>query len=328
MIISKTPVRISFLGGGTDYPEYLERNPGIVLGTAINKYSYITVKQTNPFFDYNYRISYSVSELVDEVDQIKHPSVKACLRHLSMKEHFEIHYIGDLPARTGLGSSSSFTVGLLKALFAFKNIHVSKEEVAKHAIYIEREVIKENVGWQDQIWASFGGLARIDMTCDNFNYKPVCISAERKRLFKNHLLLFYTGAKRYANDILQEQIRKTTSGRNDDYLKDMYALAAEGEKILYDGNLSEFGRLLHENWKLKKGLSNEVTNGYINDLYDKAVKAGASGGKILGAGGGGFMLVYADPEKHDFIKNSLSKINSVDFDFDSEGTQIIYYKED
>ena len=189
MIISKTPIRISFLGGGTDYPEYFQRHKGAVLGTAINKYSYLNVKETHEFFDYRYRISYRKSELVDKIDDIEHPSVKACLKYLKIKEHMEIHYQGDWPARTGLGSSSSFTVGLLNSLYALKNKFISKEQLAKDAIHVERNIIGERVGWQDQIWASFGGLAKIEMSDNHFEYQPITISEERKKEFHSYFSL-------------------------------------------------------------------------------------------------------------------------------------------
>lgn len=324
MIISKTPIRISFLGGGTDYPEYFERCPGAVLGTAINKYAYINIQEAHPFFDYRYRVSYKEAEVVDTIEEIQHPSVKACLKYLNFKERMEIHYQGDWPARTGMGSSSSFTVGLLNALFAFKNNQLPKEHLSKEAIHVEREIIKERVGWQDQIWASFGGMAKIEFYKNDFNYVPLSISKRRKKEIQNHLLLFFTGVKRIANNILPEQIEKTKSKNNDEYLKEMYQLVQEGEEILTNGAVSEFGKVLHENWLIKKSLSSKISNGDIDDAYDVALRNGAIGGKLLGAGAGGFLLLFAAPQYHRKIIESLNNLTYVEFDFEPYGSRIIF----
>lgn len=326
MIISRAPIRISFLGGGTDYPEYFSRHPGAVLGTAINKYSYINVQKTHPFFDYNYRISYSKSELVKSVDEIKHPSVKACLKFKEIKEHVEIHYQGDWPARTGLGSSSSFTVSLLTALYAFKNQLKSREKLAREAIYVEREVIRERVGWQDQIWASYGGMGKIEFFENNFSYRPLTISADRKKDFRRYFLLFFTGIKRFSHDVLEEQITKTKRYYNDGCLEEMYQLVQEGEKILYSGDLTDFGKIFHENWKIKKSLSSKVSNSDIDRAYEIARDNGAIGAKILGAGGGGFLLLFAEPQNHKRISTALKNMVPVDFDFEENGSHIIYYE--
>ena len=325
MIISKTPVRISFLGGGTDYPEYFERHPGAVLGTAINRHVYLNIKETHQFFDYKYRISYKKAEVVDTVEEIQHPSVRACLKYLDIKEHMEIYYQGDWPARTGLGSSSSFTVGLLNSLYAFKNKFISKEQLAKKAIHVERNIIGERVGWQDQIWASFGGLAKIEMNDNNFEYQPIMISEERKREFHSYMMLFFTGIKRYSQNILDEQIKKTNTKSNDEYLEEMYQLVQEGTKVLYEGKLEDFGRILHKNWELKKKLSSKITNPQIDEIYSTALKNGALGGKLLGAGGGGFLLIFAKPENHKKIQSALKSYQEVDFEFQERGSNILYF---
>ena len=324
MIITKTPVRISFLGGGTDYPEYFERHPGSTLGTAINRYAYINVTETHPIFDYKYRISYKQAEVVDKIDEIQHPSVKACLKFLDIKEHLEIHYQGDWPARTGLGSSSTFTIGLLNTLYAFLDKKVDNRQLAKDAIYVEREIIKERVGWQDQIWAAFGGMARIDFHGDQFTYKPIEISKERKTEFHERLLMFYTGITRFAHDILDEQIEETRKMSNDSALADMNDFVSEGVKILESGKIADFGPMLHENWKIKKSLSSKISNDERNDAYDKALKLGATGGKILGAGGGGFLLLFAQPENHKKIISALKPLTPMNFDFCDHGSKIIF----
>jgi len=325
MIISKTPIRISFLGGGTDYQEYFKHNHGSVLGVSIDKYSYLNIKETHRFHDYNYRISYSKSELADNIEAIEHPSVKACLKFMEIKEHFEIHYMGDWPARTGLGSSSSFTVGLLHALHSFKNENISKAALAEEAIHVEKNIIGENVGWQDQVWAAYGGLATIQFSGDNFSYQPLCLSNERIKELKSHLLLAFTGIKRFASNLLEEQINKTINNTNDAYLKELDNLVDEGAEILYKGEISAFGELLDRNWQLKKQLSTKVSNTEIDKMYETALQNGASGGKILGAGGGGFVLLFAKPSFHRQIMKSLSNYKFVEFDFDFNGSQIIYY---
>ena len=327
MIISKTPIRISLLGGGTDYPEYFSRHPGAVLGTAINKYAYIDIKRTHEFFDFNYRISYAKTELKNSIDEIEHPSVRACLKYMNVSEHLEILYQGDWPARTGMGSSSAFTVGLLKALHSFKHRMVSKEELARDAIYIEREINRERVGWQDQIWASFGGMAQIQFNGTNFEYNPITISIERKRQFRSHLLLFFTGIKRSAHEILAEQIERTKKSYNDKLLSQMKELVIAGAEALYSGNMIEFGHLLHENWKIKKSLSSKVTNPDINEAYETAQRYGALGGKILGAGGGGFFLIFAEPQCHENIRTALESMTPVNFDFEENGSSIIHYQD-
>jgi D-glycero-alpha-D-manno-heptose-7-phosphate kinase len=327
MIISKTPIRISFLGGGTDYPEYFLRYPGAVLGTTINKYAYIDIKRTHEFFDYNYRISYAKTELKNSIDEIEHPSVRTCLKYMNIREHLEILYQGDWPARTGMGSSSAFTVGLLKALYSFKHKMISKEELAQNAIYIEREIIREHVGWQDQIWASFGGMAQIQFNGTHFEYHPITISAEIKGQFRNHLLLLFTGTKRSAHEILAEQIERTKKSYNDKILSQMRELVTAGTDALYSGNLKEFGHLLHENWKLKKSLSSKVTNPDIDDAYETAQHYGALGGKILGAGGGGFFLIFAKPQCHENIRMALKAMTPVNFNFEECGSSIIHYQD-
>lgn len=324
MIISKTPVRISFLGGGTDYPEYFHYHPGAVIGTAINKYCIITLKKTNKFFDYKYRISYSTSELVNEIKDIQHPAVKACLSYLKVKEPLEIYYVGDLPARTGLGSSSAFTVGLINAIYAFHNKYISPQRLADEAIYVERDVIKERVGWQDQIWSAYGGMAKIEFNGNGYKYNPIALSQATKDTLNSYMLIYYTGIQRSANDTLGEQIENTKKKLIDSYLENMFQLVEEGVLKLYNNDFIGFGKLLHENWQLKKKCSSVVSSDFIDEIYTKAIKSGAIGGKLLGAGAGGYLLLYADPAKHFEIDKALSPLKRVDFKFCNHGSQIIY----
>ncbi len=326
MIITKTPVRISFLGGGTDYPEYFEKHEGSVLVTTIDKYSYLSVKPLNDFFDYNIRISYTKTELVNNVEEIAHPSVRECLKFLKIYKGIEINYVGDLPARTGLGSSSSFTVGLLHALHAFKGEMVSKQQLAEEAVIIEREMIKERIGLQDQYASAFGGLLLLKFFGRNqVDVCPIAICPERRKMFNERLMLFYTGISRTAHEILKEQIEKTED--NHSKLIALNALVERGIKILCnnDKNLSEFGELLDEGWRIKKQLSVKISNEEIDRNYNLAKKVGAVGGKLLGAGGGGFLLLYVEQDKKNKVRRALSNLKEVEFRFENEGSRIIFY---
>jgi len=326
MVITKTPLRISFFGGGTDYPNFYNKYGGCVLTTSINKYSYVSVKELHDIFEYNYRITYSKIESVKDIDEIEHPSVRECLRFVNNTKKLEISYSGDLPARTGLGSSSSFTVGLLNALYSLDGIKLTQYELAKIAIDIEQNKIKENVGSQDQISTSMGGINYIKFEKDNFDIEPIFISEERKKELKNKFLLLYTGKNRIASDILVEQIEKTKNGDNDKILFKMKDLVTDGLDILCSNkNLDDFGNLLHENWELKKQLSSKISNDYIDNIYQKAIQNGAIGGKLLGAGESGFILLYCHENKKELIKKSLNLFN-VNFDFESKGTSVIYHQ--
>ncbi len=326
MIISRTPFRISFFGGGTDYREWFEDNCGSVLATTIDKYCYITCRYLPPFFKHKSRIIYSKTEQVKNIDEIQHPSARETLRFMNIKKGVEIHHDGDLPARTGLGSSSSFTVGLLHALYALKGVMPSKIQLAKDAIYIEQEKIKESVGCQDQTLAAVGGFNKIEFGGSNhLNVRAITISKDRLELLQDHLMLFYSGLSRTASEIAGEQIKNIPRKKKE--LKTMYQMVDEAINILNGNNdLTAFGKLLDESWKLKRGLSDRVSTSYIDNIYDAALSSGAIGGKLLGAGGGGFILFFADPRNQAKLKEKLKSLLYVPFRFESLGSQIIFYQ--
>lgn len=326
MVISRTPVRISFFGGGTDYPEFYLKHGGAVISTSIDKYSYITIKQLNRIFDYKYRISYSQLELCNQLDEIHHPSVRECLKFLNIIDGIEVHYASDLPARTGLGSSSSFTVGLLHSLYAIQKMSVSKMDLAKNAIYIERELIGEKVGSQDQCAAAFGGLNIIKFSPNGgIDIHPINITKHRLANLQSNLLLFYTGVSRYADEIIQEQVKKTQLDDNNPNLRRMLNLINEAAALLLsETDLNEFGKLLHETWILKRSLSEKITNPFFDSIYEKAISAGSLGGKLLGAGGGGFFLFYVEKNKQKSVRKALVDFVEVEFKFENTGTQVIY----
>ncbi len=328
MIISKTPVRISLFGGGTDYPDYFKRDKGAVLGTTINKYIYLSVNKLSSFFDYKIKVSYSLSEKVESIEDIQHPSIRECLKYKEMTQGLDIHHFADLPARTGLGSSSSFTVGLLNAIHKLQDHKASKEILAKEALHIEQNLICERVGSQDQVHAAYGGLNIIEFNQDGHQVTPLDISQEKQELIENSLLLFYTGINRYANDILEEQIKNTKAGSKDAFLKRMYEMVYEAKEIILnlDGPelIQKLGSLLHKSWEHKKRLSSKISNNSIDNYYSLAKDAGAIGGKLCGAGHGGFLLLMVPSKKQDQVRHSLQDLLEVDFKFDREGSQIIY----
>jgi D-glycero-alpha-D-manno-heptose-7-phosphate kinase len=324
MIISKTPFRISFFGGGTDFPAWYRENTGAVLSTTIDKYCYISCRRLPPFFEYRHRIVYSRHEQVNKIDEIVHPSVRETFRFMDIKDGLEIHHDGDLPARTGLGSSSAFTVGLLHALYALKGKMVSKKKLALDAIHVEQAMIKENVGSQDQVAAAFGGLNKISFSGDhNIEVIPVTIGRERIQKFEDHLMLFFSGFARTASEIEAEKIKHLSLKENE--LMEMQKMVDDAFNILNMGDLVDFGKLLNENWKLKKTLSDKVSNNFIDHIYEIATKNGAIGGKILGAGGGGFILFFIRPEDREQLIKALGFLLHVPFHFDTTGSQIIYY---
>lgn len=325
MIISRTPFRISFFGGGTDYPVWYRENGGAVLATTINKYSYITCRYLPPFFEHKYRIVYSKTEHIKRISEIEHPSVRECLKYMNIKKGVEIHHDGDLPARTGLGSSSSFTVGLLNALYALKGNMITKRRLALDAIRIEQGPMKENVGSQDQVLAAFGGLNLVKFGGQHqIDVQPVTLSFQRLKLFQDNLLLFYTGLSRKASEIAKEQIKNIPYKKRE--LKAIYQMVEEAVNILNGNNdLLPFGKLLNEYWRLKKKLSLKISNPLIDDIYNAALKSGAVGGKLLGAGGGGFLLIFAKPQIHAKIKKRLKNFLCVPFRFENLGSQIIFY---
>jgi D-glycero-alpha-D-manno-heptose-7-phosphate kinase len=328
MIISRTPVRLSFFGGGTDYREYFSRNKGAVLGSTINKYIYVSVNELSDFFQYKIRVGYSKAELVERVDDIVHPSVRECLKFNNITGNLDIHIFADLPARTGLGSSSAFTVGFLNALYAMEGKLVIKQKLAEDAIFVEQQLIKENVGCQDQMHCAYGGLNIIEFDPNRISVRPVIISREKLQALNSSLMVFYTGQTRYATRILSEQIENTRNGDKDAYLARMYLMVFEAERTISDEPietmLRKLGELLHEGWQLKKSLSSRITTPQIDATYEKAMAAGAYGGKLAGAGGGGFLFFIVPPERQRAVREAMQGMLEVDFSFDNEGSKIIY----
>jgi D-glycero-alpha-D-manno-heptose-7-phosphate kinase len=329
LIITRTPVRISFLGGGTDYPAYFRRYGGQTLGAAINKYSYITVNHLADLFDYSIRVSYSRTELVNNIDQIEHPAVRECLRFLNLDGGIEIHYLGDLPARTGLGSSSSFTVGLLHALHAFKGKMVSLDKLAAEAVHIEQEMIRERVGVQDQYTCAYGGLVHLRFSRDaGVMVEPIPLRAERLTELQQHLMLFYTGIRRHAHAVLDEQLERTRKGVNARQLSYLSDLVDQGLEVLTSEQqpMTRFGELLHEAWMTKRQLSSKMSNPLIDKYYECALQGGAVGGKLLGAGGGGFLLLFVKPEYQPTVEKVLAELPRVHFAFDYRGSSVLFYQ--
>lgn len=326
MIISRTPFRISFFGGGTDYPIWYNEYGGAALATSINKYCYITARYLPPFFKYNYRIRYYHREETKKISQINHPSVRECLSFLKFKEGIEIQHNGDLPARIGVGSSSAFTVGLLNVLYALKGKMVSKRQLALEAIQIEQDKLKENVGSQDQTTAAFGGFNRIDFDSEHtIQIKPITLHSKKVKNFQDHLMLFFTGFARTASEIASEQIKKIPGKKNE--LQRMYEMVDEAVNILNGSSLDidEFGKLMHENWMIKRSLTKRISTPAIDRIYKKATEAGALGGKLLGAGGGGCILFFVKPEKQEKVKKKLNALLYIPFEFENLGSQIVYY---
>lgn len=325
MIISRTPFRISFFGGGTDYPVWYREHGGAVLATSIDKYCYITCRQLLPFFPHKIRISYSHIELINDLNDINHPSVREVLRFHNMHKGIEIHHDGDLPARSGIGSSSSFTVGLLNALYAIQGKMISKEKLAKESIHIEQNMIKENVGSQDQTIVAHGGFNHIQFyQNDTITVTPVIIPKERQELLQKHLMLFFTGFSRNASDIAKKILVKIPKQKKT--LKTMHQMVNESISILSSSSrLTAFGKLMHENWKLKKSISSNISNSTLDDIYNLSIRSGATGGKIIGAGGGGFLLLFANPSKQAKIRKVLKNLIYVPFKFEPYGSQIIFY---
>ena len=327
MIIIRTPVRVSFLGGGTDYPAYFRQHGGATLVTTIDKYTYVTVNPLTEFFDHRIGVYYSRVERVKNLDEIEHPSVRECLRFLGIEHGVEIHIVSDLPARTGLGSSSSFTVGLLKALYAFKGQMVSTEKIASEAVHIEQDMIKERVGCQDQYASAYGGLLHLQFGRDgSVQVVPLAISREHLHALEQRLMLFYTGMQRTSHEILEEQLNHTKTGKIDPELTRLRELVKQGIDVLGSGKLTEFGKLLHEGWMLKRQCSTRISNPQIDELYSRAQAAGAVGGKLLGAGGGGFLLLFVEPQNQSQVRQALSELREVKFGFDNSGSTTIFYK--
>lgn len=325
MIITKTPFRMSFFGGGTDMKDYFMENEGAVLSTTIDKYCYVNVRHLPRFFDWSNELSYSKTERVSDLNDIQHPAIREAMKMLNMRE-IRLIYEADLPARSGLGTSSSFAVGMLNAFYALKGKYANKRKLADEAIYLERVLCNESGGWQDQIAASFGGFNRINFNADGYEVLPVIISPERKRQLNNNLMMFFTGFTRFSSDI-QKANNISGSEEKRKKLKEMYDLVDEAESVLNDKNrnLDDFGRLLDETWRLKKGTGGGISTGSIDALYEKGISAGALGGKLLGAGGGGFLVFYVEPKKQKAVKEAMKDFMYIPFKFEDSGTRVIHY---
>ena len=326
MIISRTAFRISFFGGGTDYPVWYQKHGGAVLATSIDKYSYITCRYLPPFFEHKHRIVYSRTEQTKTILEIQHPSVRETLKFMNIDRGIEIHHDGDLPARTGVGSSSSFTVGLLNAMYAMKGKMITKRQLALDAIHVEQDLINENVGSQDQTSAAFGGFNKIEFGGEHeIQVHPITIGAKKSQALQDHLMLFFTGFSRIASEIAGEQIKKTPDKTIE--LNRMREMVDEAIDILNssDSDITDFGRLLHESWMIKRSLTNKISTSEVDQIYETAMQAGALGGKLLGAGGGGFILFFVEPEFQPMVKEKLKNLLYVPFKFDTLGSQIIYY---
>lgn len=327
MIITKTPFRMSFFGGGTDFSGFFNEHGGAVLSTTFDKYAYVTVRNLPPFFEYKTHLTYSKEEKVNSVDEIQHPAIRNAMKWLGM-EKIRMTYEADLPARSGLGTSSSFAVGMLEAFYALKGKYADKKKLSDDAIYLERTLCAEAGGIQDQIAAAFGGFNRIDFSKDGYTVNPVVMSRERKKELNDNLMLFFTGFSRFSSDI-QKGTEKSMKEKTKELLE-IYSLVDEAQKILSDNNadIDEFGKLLDYSWNLKRGISEGISTDSIDEQYKKAMDAGALGGKLLGAGGGGFLLFYVPKEKQKPVKNALKDQMQVPFSFENEGTRIIYYAAD
>ncbi len=326
MFITKTPYRISFFGGGTDHPTWFRENGGKVLATTFDKYCYISVRCLPQFFDHKFRVVYSSIESVKTIDQIEHPSVRETLNYFKIDKGLEIHHDGDLPARSGLGSSSSFTVGLVNALNALKGVQSSKIDLANSAIHIEQNLIKECVGSQDQVSAAYGGMNEIIFNQDDsYSVNPMVCQGRINEL-DDHLMLFYLGVSRFSSDISKSQVSNMKNCTSQ--MHDLYSMVDEGSSILKNPNTSinEFGKLLHESWEIKKSLSDKITNLLINETYESARSAGALGGKVLGAGGGGFILFFVKPRDQKAVREKLKNLVHVPFNFENTGSRVVLYQ--
>ena len=323
MIITRTPFRMSFFGGGTDFPDFYKEHGGAVISTSFDKYCYVNVRHLPRFFDYSTELSYAKTERVTDVNDIQHPAIREAMKYLDMHE-IRLTYEADLPARSGLGTSSSFAVGMLNAFYALKGKYADKRKLADDAIYLERTLCNESGGVQDQIAASFGGFNRINFSAGGYVVTPVIISTERKNELNDNLMLFFTGFSRFSSDIqvsTQAAMKDKTA-----QLLEMLSLVDDAENILTGKcDLVEFGKLLDHTWKLKRGITDSISTDSIDGLYNKAIEAGASGGKLLGAGGGGFLLFYVEKDKQEKVRQALESLLYVPFEFENGGTQVIHY---
>lgn len=324
MIITKTPFRMSFFGGGTDMEPFFVEHGGAVLSTTFDKFCYVTVRHLPRFFNYTTEVSYSKIERVTKIEEIEHPAIRNAMKMLDMHE-IRLTYEADLPARSGLGTSSSFAVGMLNAFYALKGKYVDKKKLADKAIYLERVLCQEAGGWQDQIAASYGGFNRINFNADGYEVLPVIISPERKKQLNRNLLMFFTGFTRFSSEVQKANALNKTDKTIQ--LKEMLSLVDDAEKILTDkyADLDEFGRLLDHTWRLKRQTGSAISTNNIDELYVKAINAGALGGKLLGAGGGGFLIFYVQPEKQDSVRWAMKDLMYIPFEFEEGGTRVIHY---
>lgn len=324
MIITQTPFRMSFFGGGTDMEEYFKEYGGAVLSTTFDKYCYVNVRHLPRFFEYSTELSYSKTERVTSIKEIQHPAIRNAMEMLDMHE-IRLTYEADLPARSGLGTSSSFAVGMLNAFYALKGKYADKKKLADEAIYLERVLCKEAGGWQDQIAASYGGFNRINFSADGYEVLPLIISPERKKELNSNLLMFFTGFTRFSSDVQKANgLDKKDKVKQ---LQEMYGLVDEAERVLTDKNidLSEFGKLLDHTWKLKRQTGSAISTDSIDGLYARGIEAGALGGKLLGAGGGGFLVFYVEPERQQSVKQAMGDLMYIPFEFENGGTKVIHY---
>lgn len=325
MVMCRAPFRVSFFGGGSDYPAWFQREPGAVLSTTIDKYIYITCRHLPPYLGTKHRVVWRHVEQVDSIAEILHPAVREGLRYLAFDDShgIELHYQGDLPSRSGMGSSSTFVVAMLQALACLRGIEADHRRLAEMAIELEQVRMKEAVGSQDQVAAAFGGLNIINFGADgSFEVNPIRLEPERERDFVSRLMLFFPGRSRFSSDFASSITQNLHDRSNS--VRRMVAMVNEGADILQNGDLDDFGRLLHEAWELKRGLSERVSSQEIDDLYERARRAGAVGGKLLGAGGTGFILLYAPPERQCEVKAAMAPCMNVPFKLDQEGACVIY----
>ena len=328
MIITRTPFRMSFFGGGTDMKEFFNEHGGAVLSTTFDKYCYVTVRHLPPFFDYKTELSYSKIERVEEIEKIVHPAVREAMKMLDTKD-IRLTYEADLPARSGLGTSSSFAVGMLNAFHCLKGQYADKRKLADEAIHLERDLCQEAGGWQDQIAASFGGFNKITFKDNSYEVTPLIISPERKRLLNDSLMMFFTGFTRFSSDVQKaNQATPETKAAKIERLKEMLRLVDDAQRVLVDqsADLDDFGRLLDHTWKLKRQTGSAVSTSGIDALYDKGMAAGALGGKLLGAGGGGFLVFYVPKEEQAAVREAMKDLLYIPFKFENEGTKVIYYE--
>ncbi|MBE5796506.1 MAG: kinase [Clostridiales bacterium] len=326
MIITKTPFRMSFFGGGTDMEAYFRENGGAVLSATFDKYCYVQVRQLPKFFEYSSELIYSRTERVKSVEDIEHPLIRNAMQMLGMSD-LRVTYDADLPARSGLGTSSSFAVGMLSAFYALKGQYVDKQKLADDAIYLERVLCREAGGWQDQIAAAFGGLNRIDFGEHGYTVHPLIISRERRQQLNDRLLMYFTGFTRLSSEVQKDNAASSTANRNA-ILREMHQLVDEAQSALTNvsGSLDEFGRLLDYTWRLKRQTGSRISTNSIDEMYARGVQAGALGGKLLGAGSGGFLIFYVQPEKREAVRQAMSDLLEIPFSFEENGSQVLYYR--